>query len=104
MSQDGDCSDFHRCYDNKGETLLLFETDKNYKFDAYTPLNWITPASGEVNDPNDNKTFLFSLNQMKKFTKVQGKNLKLQVLNYGTLIGRWNWFRNRKRNEKRLES
>ena len=39
MSQDGDCSDFHRCYDNKGETLLLFETDKNYKFDAYTPLN-----------------------------------------------------------------
>jgi hypothetical protein len=41
---------------------------------------------------------------MKKFTKVQGKNLKLQVLNYGTLIGRWNWFRNRKRNEKRLES
>ena len=66
--------DFHRCCDNKGETLLLFETDKNYKFGAYTPLNWVTPASGEVNDPNDNKTFLFSLNQMKKFTKIQGKH------------------------------
>ena len=77
MSKDGyNCEDFHRCCDNKGETLLLFETDKNYKFGAYTPLNWVTPASGEVNDPNDNKTFLFSLNQMKKFTKIQGKNPK----------------------------
>ena len=75
MSKDGyNCEDFHRCCDNKGETLLLFETDKNYKFGAYTPLNWVTPASGEVNDPNDNKTFLFSLNQMKKFTKIQGKS------------------------------
>ena len=75
MSKDGyNCSDFHRCCDNEGETLLLFETDKNYKFGAYTPLNWVTPESGEVNDPNDNKTFLFSLNQMKKFTKIQGKN------------------------------
>ena len=26
-------------------------------------LNWVTLASGEVNNPNDNKTFLFSLNQ-----------------------------------------
>ena len=75
MSNDGyNCSDFHRCCDNKGETLLLFETDKNYKFGAYTPLNWVTSESGEVDDPNDNKTFLFSLNQMKKFTKIQGKN------------------------------
>ena len=75
MSKDGyNCEDFHRCCDNKGETLLLFETDKNYKFGAYTPLNWVTPAKGEVNDPNDNKTFLFSLNQMKKFTKIQGKS------------------------------
>ena len=77
MSKDGyNCSDFHRCCDNKGETLLLFETDKNYKFGAYTPLNWVTSESGEVDDPNDNKTFLFSLNQMKKFTKIQGKNPK----------------------------
>ena len=81
MSKDGyNCSDFHRCCDNKGETLLLFETDKNYKFGAYTPLNWVTPASGEVNDPNDNKTFLFSLNQMKNLQKFKEKILELQDL------------------------
>ena len=75
--------------DNKGETLLLFETDKNYKFGAYTPLNWVTPASGEVNDPNDNKTFLFSLNQMKKFTKIQGKSpiTARSQKDYGPLLG-----------------
>ena len=90
MSKDGyNCEDFHRCCDNKGETLLLFETDKNYKFGAYTPLNWVTPASGEVNDPNDNKTFLFSLNQMKKFTKIQGKspNTARSQKEYGPLLG-----------------
>ena len=75
MSRDGsNCSDFHRCCDNKGETLLLFKTDKNYIFGAYTPLNWTSPQSGEVNDPNDNLTFLFSLNKMKKFTKIPGKS------------------------------
>ncbi len=90
MSKDGyNCSDFHRCCDNEGETLLLFETDKNYKFGAYTPLNWVTPASGEVNDPNDNKTFLFSLNQMKKFTKIQGKSTLTarSQKDYGPLFG-----------------
>ena len=90
MSKDGyNCSDFHRCCDNKGETLLLFETDKNYKFGAYTPLNWVTPTSGEVNDPNDYKTFLFSLNQMKKFTKIPGNspNTARSQKGYGPLLG-----------------
>ena len=74
MSRDGsNCSDFHRCCDNKGPTLLLIKTDKNYRFGAYTPLNWVTPSSGEINDPKDNVTFLFSLNKMKKFTKIPGK-------------------------------
>ena len=75
MSRDGsNCSDFHRCCDNMGPTLLLFKTDKNYRFGAYTPLDWVTPSNGEVNNPNDNITFLFSLNKMKKFTKIPGKN------------------------------
>ena len=36
----------------------------------YTPLNWVTPSFGEVNDPKDNLTFLFSLNKIQKFTKI----------------------------------
>ena len=90
MSRDGsNCSDFHRFCDNKGETLLLFKTDKNYRFGAYTPLNWVTPSSGEVNDPKDNLTFLFSLNKMQKFTKIpgQGLNTARSQKDYGPLLG-----------------
>ena len=89
MTRDGyDCSDFHRCCDNKGETLLLIQTDKNYKIGAYTPLNWVTPSSGEVNDPNDNKTFLFSLNQMVKYSKISGNTRTARSQKeYGPLIG-----------------
>ena len=90
MSRDGsNCSDFHRCCDNKGETLLLFKTDKNYMFGAYTPLSWTTPNSGEINNPNDNLTFLFSLNKMQKYTKIQGKypETARSQKEYGPLIG-----------------
>ena len=90
MSRDGsNCSDFHRCCDNKGPTLLLIKTDKNYRFGAYTPLNWVTPSSGEINDPKDNVTFLFSLNKMKKFTKIPGKGPQTarSQKEYGPLLG-----------------
>ena len=87
MSRDGsNCSDFHRLCDNKGETLLLFKTTKNYIFGAYTPLNWTSPSSGEVNDPNDNLTFLFSLNKMKKYTKISGNTSRSQK-RFGPLLG-----------------
>ena len=89
MSRDGsNCSDFHRCCDNKGDTLLLFKTDKNYIFGGYTPLNWTSPNSGEINDPNDNMTFLFSLNKMKKYTKISEKNITARSQkNHGPLFG-----------------
>lgn len=77
MSRDGsNCTDFHRCCDNKGETLLLIKTNKNYIFGAYAALNWTSPNSGlEINDPKDNLSFLFSLDKMKKFPKIPGKDL-----------------------------
>ena len=90
MSRDGsNCSDFHRFCDDKGETLLLFKTDTNCRFGAYTPLKWVTPNQGEINDPSDNLTFLFSLNKMKKFTKIPGKNPQTarSQKDYGPLLG-----------------
>ena len=90
LTRDGfNCSDFHRCCDNKGETLLLFKTDKNYKFGGYTPLNWVSPpSSGEVNNPNDNATFLFSLNKMIKYTKIKEKGNTLRAQKeFGPLLG-----------------
>ena len=92
MSRDGsNCSDFHRFCDDKGETLLLFKTDTNCRFGAYTPLKWVTPPPNqtEINDPSDNLTFLFSLNKMKKFTKIPGKDPQTarSQKNYGPLLG-----------------
>jgi hypothetical protein len=90
MSRDGsNCSDFHRLCDNKGETLIIIKTDKNYKFGAYTPLNWVTPSSGEVNDPKDELTFLFSLDKKQKFTKIPGKypTTARSQKDYGPLLG-----------------
>ena len=90
MSRDGShCSDFHRLCDNKGETLIIIKTDKNYKFGAYTPLNWVTPSSGEVNDPKDELTFLFSLDKKQKFTKIPGKDPQTarSQKDYGPLLG-----------------
>ena len=90
MSRDGsNCSDFHRLCDNKGETLIIIKTDKNYKFGAYTPLNWVTPLSGEVSDPKDELTFLFSLDKKQKFIKIPGKSPQTarSQQNYGPLLG-----------------
>ena len=90
MSRDGsNCSDFHRFCDNKGETLIIIKTDKNYKFGAYTPLNWVTPSSGEVNDSKDELTFLFSLDKKQKFTKIPGQRPETarSQKDYGPLLG-----------------
>ena len=90
MSRDGsNCSDFHRLCDNKGETLIIIKTNKNYRFGAYTPLNWVSPSSGEVNDPKDQLTFLFSLDKKQKFTKIPGKDPKTarSQKDFGPLLG-----------------
>ena len=68
MSRDGsNSSDFHRACDNKGKTLTIIETDNGYKFGGFTPLDWENDKKGK--EKNDDLTFLFSINQMKKFKK-----------------------------------
>ena len=72
MSRDGEnATDFHRNCDNKGATLTLAETTKGYQIGGYTTLDWESHNSG--NDKTDDLTFLFSLNQMKKYTKKNNK-------------------------------
>ena len=66
MSENGsNCSDFHKYFDNKGPTLILIKTNNNRIFGGFTPLNWVN-QSVTLND-GSNKTFIFSLNLMKKF-------------------------------------
>ena len=56
--------DFHNKCDNKGNTLIIIETKKGYKFGAYTELNWDSNKHG---CQKDQSTFLFSFNNRKKY-------------------------------------
>lgn len=83
-SRDGsNCSDFHRNCDNKGKTLTIIETDKGYKFGGYTPLDWESNSGNKI----DEITFLFSLNQMKKFTKIKNSRSIYVTKDFGPVFG-----------------
>ena len=78
-SRDGsNVSDFHRFCDNKGKIILLIETNNNFKFGGYTPLDFDESGQGK----NDNNSFLFSITNNKKYTK---KN------QYNSIHCRQNW-------------
>ena len=55
--------DFHNKCDNKGITIVFFETTKGYKFGGYTELPWDS-SSGEK---KDRTTFIFSFNNKQKY-------------------------------------
>ena len=70
-SRDGsNVSDFHKFCDNKGKILLLIETNNNFKFGGYTPLNFDSSGFGK----NDNNSFLFSITNNQKYTKKNKNN------------------------------
>lgn len=77
--------DFHNNCDNKGPTLVLVETTKGYKFGGYTPLDWESPSNAI--SKKDEITFLFSLNQMKKYTKKENNTSIYVDKNYGPGFG-----------------
>ena len=87
MTRDGsNIKDFHRNCDNKGPTLILIETNKNYKFGGYTPINWDTPSN--YTEKTDEFTFLFSLNKIKKYTKKdEGRSISQSGI-YGPIFGK----------------
>ena len=85
-SRDGSkCSDFHRCCDNKGPTLTLVKTSKNYIFGGYTPFNWKSQI--DYSPENDNDTFIFSLNLMKKYNKIREESLLYFNSDFGPCCG-----------------
>ena len=85
-SRDGSsCKTFHKYCDNKGPSLTLVETSKGYKFGGYTPFSF---KSKEGYSPdNDNETFIFSLNLMKKFNKLKEESLVYFAPNFGPCFG-----------------
>jgi len=50
-------SDFHKCCDNKGETVVLIQDTNGYLFGGYVPVSWCSAQKYIY----DTRTFLFSL-------------------------------------------
>ena len=71
MSRDDtNCEDFHKACDNQGPTLVLIKTKTQRTFGGFTPLNW-NKTGGAIKDES-NQTFIFSLDNYKKFN-IQAK-------------------------------
>jgi len=68
LSENGEkISDFHLLCDNKGPTLTLFYVKEgNNKVGIYTPLSFDTNSEWK----KDKETFIFNLNQKKKYKKI----------------------------------
>jgi len=74
MSINGNSAhDFHKYCDNMGPTLILIKTTKDKIFGGFTPLNWKEENQKGVKYDENNETFIFSLNLMKKYDMIDFK-------------------------------
>ena len=80
-----DSSDFHKYCDNKGATITLVQTDKNYKFGGYTLYSWESQIG--KSPENDKDTFVFSLNIMQKFNKIKEGSTIFYESRFGPCFG-----------------
>ena len=62
--------DFHRKCDEAKNTLVLIETDKGKRFGGYTSVDW----KGKCVNKKDENAFIFSLDKMKIYESIPGKN------------------------------
>ena len=81
MSRDGNqSSQYHNLCDNKDNLLNIIQTDQNKK------LGWFASKSWGVKDNIINNTFMFSLNDMKKFERLNDNKAKNDGSNYGPIF------------------
>ena len=82
MSVDGKHSSiYHKLCDNKDNLLTLIETDNNIKFGGFASKSW------GVENQCIKEAFMFSLNQMKKFERLNYNNSKWDGDDYGPVFG-----------------
>ena len=85
LSRDGNLiSTFHEKCDNITPTLLIAQSSNNRKFGGYTSLNWSMDSQTLI----DNKTFLFSFDENKKYEKKNNNFEDIQKgVKYGPYFG-----------------
>ena len=77
--------DFHKACDNQGPTLVLIKTKTQRTFGGFTPLNW-NKTGGAIKDES-NQTFIFSLDNYKKFNILKIKEQAINNSNDGPKFG-----------------
>ena len=65
-----DFTTFHSKCDGQGPTIILFKTEKNRKWGAYTDYPW--NSSSGCDHSNNTKYFLYSINDEKKYIPKKG--------------------------------
>ena len=75
-------SKFHELCDNKGPLLALYQVIDGNKVGIYTPLI-LDNNSDESCWKNDIDTFIFNLNQIKKYKKIKINKSLCYGTNYG---------------------
>ena len=90
MSRDGNqSSEYHKLCDNKDNLLTIIETDNGRKFGGFASKSWGVP------NQVISKTFMFSLNNMKKYERLNNKNAMHDGSLYGPVFGNaWDIFIN----------
>ena len=88
MSENGySAKDFHNYCDYRGATLIIIKT-KNKIFGGFTPLSWTSNSKGDGLYDSSNKTFIFSLDLMKKFDIINKENYAIYCKdNSGPIFG-----------------
>ena len=85
-SRDGDSSyTFHSKCDQKVNVLFVIQTIKGLKFGGYTEKTWEVTGSAK----RDNNLFVFSLDYLKKYNCIKGKENMNPDKERGPRIGNW---------------
>ena len=82
MSRDGNqSSQYHNLCDGKENLLTIIQTDNNNRFGGFASKSW--GVQGNIID----KAFMFSLNNMKKFERLNNEKAKWDGSGYGPVFG-----------------
>ena len=82
MSRDGNQStQYHKLCDGKDNLLTIIQTDNGKKFGGFASKSW--GVKGNIID----NTFMFSLNSMKKFERLNNEKAMHDGRNYGPVFG-----------------
>ena len=68
----GDPINFHSKCDNIPNTLVFVKSEGNRRFGGFTPIPW--KSNGGFLQDNENKTFVFSLDNKKIYYLISGRN------------------------------